>query len=385
MLNMVIGPSRIAPSVLDRMAVPAPAITDPDFLRVFGECLRQLRIILGSRDGGSFIIPATGTMGMEMVTASFLPAGASVALVSTGYWGDRWAAICARLGLDVHTIRCAPGTGPDPEQVQSLLGNRRCEALIVTHADSSSGVLTDLQALAAIARDNGALTLVDGICGAGIEAVEQTLWGIDVYLTGTPKGLGVPAGLALISANERAMGILKGRSWECPSFSLDLKPWVPVFAAAEEGLPGYFQSPAGNLVLALAEGLRLVLAEGVDARVQRHRELTRMLHDGLAASGIQLLAGADTAKANGVTVCRYPDSWGPEFLEAVKALQVLLVSGLYPGMEIRTFRIGHLGNVTSGDIEMTLGAIRQALDGVPAAHGVRPALAGEQAAVGEQW
>jgi alanine-glyoxylate transaminase / serine-glyoxylate transaminase / serine-pyruvate transaminase len=365
MLNMVIGPSRIAPSVLDRMAVPAPAITDPDFLQVFGECLRQLRMILGSQDGASFIIPGTGTMGMEMVTASFLPAGVPVALVSTGYWGDRWAAICARLGMDLHTVRCAPGTGPDLERVESVIRDKGCQALIVTHADSSTGVLADLQALAAIARDHGALTLVDGICGAGIEAVEQTRWGIDVYLTGTPKGLGVPAGLALISANERAMSLLKGRSWECPSFSLDLKPWIPVFAAAEEGLPGYFQSPAGNLVLALAEGLRLVLMEGLEARVQRHRELTRMLHAGLAANGIQLLVPDEGGRANGVTVCLYPDAWGSELLEAVKRFRVLLVSGLYPGMETRTFRIGHLGNVTQSDIEMTLGAISQALAEVP--------------------
>src|SRR5262245_32286328 len=124
MLNMVIGPSRIASSVLERMAVPPPPITDPHFLRVLGECLRQLRTILGSKDGASFIVPGTGTMGMEMVTASFLPAGVPVAVVSTGYWGDRWAAICSRLGAEVHSINCAPGSGPDPEQVESVIRDK---------------------------------------------------------------------------------------------------------------------------------------------------------------------------------------------------------------------------------------------------------------------
>jgi alanine-glyoxylate transaminase/serine-glyoxylate transaminase/serine-pyruvate transaminase len=93
--------------------------------------------------------------------------------------------------------------------------------------------------------------------------------------------------------------------------------------------------------------------------------LTRMLHAGLAANGIQLLVPDEGGRANGVTVCLYPDAWGSELLEAVKRFRVLLVSGLYPGMETRTFRIGHLGNVTQSDIEMTLGAISQALAEVP--------------------
>ena len=171
----------------------------------------------------------------------------------------------------------------------------------------------------------------------------------------------MPAGLVLISVGERAMSMLSQRSWECCSFALDLKPWIPVMEAAEEGVPGYFQSPAGNLVLGLSEGLRIILAEGREARANRHHALTQMLHAGLSASGLELLVKDVTARANGVTVCLYPELSGPDFLEAVKKRGVLLVRGLHPEMAARTFRIGHLGNVTQADIEMTLGALQQAM------------------------
>jgi alanine-glyoxylate transaminase/serine-glyoxylate transaminase/serine-pyruvate transaminase len=124
--------------------------------------------------------------------------------------------------------------------------------------------------------------------------------------------------------------------------------------AAEEGAPGYFQSPAGNLVLGLSEGLRLVRAETLEARLNRHRALTRRLTD----------------RANGVTVCFYPGSSGPDFLAEAQKFGVLLVSGLYPGLATRTFRIGHLGNVTETDIDITLKAIEQSsfLGSAPVSH-----------------
>ncbi len=286
MLKMTIGPTRIAPSVLEHMSAPPPAITDRAFLNVLGQCLRDLRTILGASGGQSFIIPGTGTMGMEMLAASFLPAGSSVLVASTGFWGDRWAVICQRLGLDVTHLTCAPGAHPDPERVEATLREKSCRALFITHVDSSSGVLADVKLLSELARRHDALTFVDGMAAAGVEVIEQEAWGVDAYVTGTPKGLGVPAGLALVSANERATESLRRRDWDARSFALDLKPWVPVMESAELGQPGYCQSPAGNLVLALAEGLRLVLAEGLDARVERHKELTLMLHAGLEELGI---------------------------------------------------------------------------------------------------
>lgn len=361
MLKMTIGPSRMAASVLTKMAVAPPALTDPDFLNLTGNCLRNLREVLGASTGVSFIVPGTGTMGMEAVVASLIQRGETVAIVSTGFWGDRWTTICRRLGIETQTITCAPGTPPDPSEVERLLAATKVSTLLLTHVDSSSGVLLDVETLSRIAQEYGVMTFVDGMCAAGIEEVEQEKWGVDVYLTSTPKGLGVPAGLILVSGSERMKAALVQRTWDCPSFSLDLKPWVAVMEAAENNLPGYFQSPAGNLILGLDEGLRLVLQEGRDARVARHARLTARLHAGLAELGISLMATSPAARAHGVSVCFYPEGITSEFLKRVADAGVVLVSGLYQGLADRTFRIGHLGNVTKDDVDETLRAIATVL------------------------
>ena len=361
MLNMTIGLNRVADSVLEQMRLSPPSIIDGEFLRLFAKCLVDIKIILGAHDGHSFIIPGTGTMGMEMCVSNFVSPGSSAAIISTGFWGERWAAICRRLGINVHQLTCPGGNAPDMVQVKSLLSGSSCRAVLSTHVDSSSGVLTDLQSLGAVARESGAITIVDGICAAGIETIEQSLWNIDVYLTSSHKGLGVPAGLNLISVSNNAMSSLTNRSWECPSFSLDLTSWIPVMRAAEEGTLDYFQSPAATLILGLCEGLRLVRTEGVEMRADRHHSLRQMLHAGLLTSGIKLLITDTTAFANGVTVCLYPDSRGPDFLEDVKKCGVLLAAGMPGGVTSNTFRIGHMGNVTPADIKMTLRAIQQAM------------------------
>src|SRR5436305_8528779 len=123
---MTIGPSRMSESVLKCMSAPPAAITDPGFLQTFGQCLRDLRIILGAAEGQSFITPGTGTMGLEIAAASFVAPGTPVAVVSTGYWGERWATICRRLGLEVHLIASGFSCVPDIEEIKKTLLARKC-------------------------------------------------------------------------------------------------------------------------------------------------------------------------------------------------------------------------------------------------------------------
>lgn len=367
MLNMMVGPTRISPGVLEALAQPPPPIDDPGFVRLFQACMAGLRPVVGSEGGQAFIVPGTGTMGMEMVAASFVPAESPVAVLSTGYWGDRWATIAERVGLRVFRLGCPPGETLPPPVVAALLRRERCCAVFLTHVDSSTGVRTDLPAIAAVARERGALVLVDGICAAGAEEARQAEWGVDVYLTSTPKGLGVPAGLVLVTAGERATTALRNRPERRGGFALDLREWLAPMAAAECGVFEYFQSPAGNLVLALAEGLRLLHAEPLRARLRRHAELTGVLHAGLEDLGIEVLARDGRVRAHGVTVCLYPDGHGREMLEAVRAEGVRLPAGVDPRVAERTFRIGHLGNVTAEDVVETLAALERVVGRRPRA------------------
>ncbi|WP_280714266.1 aminotransferase class V-fold PLP-dependent enzyme [Kitasatospora sp. MAP5-34] len=361
-LAMVVGPTRPAPSVLERLGDPAPPLTDPEFIAEFGRCLSRLRTLVGSTTASVAVVPGTGTNGMESIVVSLLRPGVPVLVASTGMWGDRWREICLRHQVPVHAPRFPVGRAPDPVLLEKLLSRGHYQALLVAHVDSSSGVRADLPELARLARQSDALCLVDGVSAIGAEHIELDAWGLDVYLGGPPKGLAGPPGLATFALSERAVRRLGERDWTPGSYSLDLAPWLPVMAATERGEFGYFQSPAGNLVLALSEALRLALAEGREARVGRHMALRDRLHEGLAELGVKLLAAEPAERANGVTVCVVPEGMREEeFLGAVAAEGVLLPGGTFSALGNRTFRVGHLGTVTDADITRTLAAVRAGL------------------------
>lgn len=361
MLKMTIGPSRISEEVFQAMAHDPPPIFDPQFLSVCADCVARLRIVTGCRNGRQLIIPGTGTMGLEMLACNFVPKGANVAVISTGYWGARWARICHAVGLKVHLLEAQASDGRTWESLAALLSRTKISAVFGTHVDSSSGIKLDLQALGELAHKHGSLLLIDGICALGIESVEQDTAGVNVYLSATPKGISAPAGLMMISLDRQSEAVLNQRQFPCGSFALDLTPWLDVMAKLEVGLPAYFQSPAGNLIAALKVALERICSEGVHNRIQRHQALREKLHDGFKEIPLRCFNENNSLRANGVTVVRYPERSGPELLSKVAQNGVILAGGLYPGYEELTFRIGHLGEVTRDDIDQTIAALRKSI------------------------
>ncbi|MFF0144101.1 alanine-glyoxylate transaminase/serine-glyoxylate transaminase/serine-pyruvate transaminase [Amycolatopsis sulphurea] len=361
-LPMVVGPTRMAPSVRQRLSAPAPPLTDAGFISEFGDCLARLGEVVGSDTAELLVTPGSGTIGMEAIAASLLRPGAPVLVASTGVWADRWREICLRQQVPVHAPRFAVGCPPELELLEELLSRTQFQAVLVTQVDSSSGVRADIAEIAAIATQYDALSLVDGVSALGAEHVEVDEWGVDVYLAGPSKALGASAGLAIYALSDRAVSRLRDRSWGMGTFALDLAPWLPVMAATRRGEFGYYQSPASNLVLALSEALRLVLVEGRDVRVARHEALRDTLYAGLAALGIGLFVPDEAARANGVTVCRVPPGVDEAaLLREIAAEGVVLQAGTLPAVGGSTFRIGHMGNVTETDIATTLRAIEAGL------------------------
>jgi alanine-glyoxylate transaminase / serine-glyoxylate transaminase / serine-pyruvate transaminase len=315
-----------------------------------------LRVLFGAKVSDQLLIPGTGTMGLEMAAANFVPPGGSVVVASTGIWGNRWTQICRRIGHVVHEITSEAGSSIDCDNLASTLDNTRATALLVTHVDSSTGVAVDLTQITRVARRFGARVLIDGICAAGAEPVQQDSNDVDVYIASTPKAIAAPAGLILISIKGSAAQELETRAWPCPTFSLDLQPWLTVFRRIEEGRFGYFQSPAGNLVLALRESLRLILDEGLEARYGRHRQCRDALHSGLDALEIEILA-TRSSRSSAVTVCRYPGEYDSRILSELRSFGVEVPAGTHPELGEQTFRVGHLGNVRMSDIDRTLSAL----------------------------
>ena len=361
-LLMIPGPIEFEPAVLAVMAEPTTSHVAPEFVAVFGQALERLRQVFLCDDGQPFIVAGSGTLAMDLAGANLVEPGDRALVVNTGYFGDRFAALLARYGAAVTQVRAPIGARPEMGEVEAALKSQHFKLMTVTHVDTSTGVSTDVEGLAALAHRYDALIVVDGVCSIAGEELRQSEWGVDVALTASQKAIAVPPGLALLVAGPRALAAFRQRKTPVLNYYADWSNWLPIMEAYEARRPSYFATPAVNLVGALNLSLEQILAEGMEARVARHRALSRACKAGIAALGLAQVPLRPELAANTMTAPRYPAGIaGADFLKHVRRAGVILAGGLHPEIGNDYFRIGHMGPTKMGDILATIGAIEVGL------------------------
>ena len=363
-LLMIPGPIEFEPAVLSAMGAPTTSHLAVNFIEAFGQALEEMRQVFLCPEGQPFVIAGTGTLAMDSAGANLVEPGDKALVVNTGYFSDRFGAILERYGAQVTHLRTLPGDRPSLEQVEQALSTDPYKLVIVTHVDTSTGVLTDIPGTARLARQHGALCVVDGVCSIAGEELCMADWGVDLALTASQKAIGVPPGLALLMVGPRAMAVFQARKTPVLSYYADWTNWLPVMHAYEARKPGYFATPAVNLIFALNVSLGLILAEGMQVRFARHVMLSRACKAGVQALGLGQVPLHPEYAANTMTAPRFPDGInGPDFLARVGKAGVTLAGGLHPAIRAEYFRIGHMGAASLGDVLATLGAVENALAG----------------------
>jgi alanine-glyoxylate transaminase / serine-glyoxylate transaminase / serine-pyruvate transaminase len=361
-LLMIPGPIEFDPQVLAAMSEPPTSHVAPPFIEIFGQALERLREVFLCSAGQPFIFAGSGTLAMDTSAANLVEPGDTALLLVTGYFSDRFQTILERYGARVTRLDAPVGGRPALDEVEQALQGSSYSLLVATHVDTSTGVLTDVQGLAALSRKHGALLLVDGVCSVAGEELRMDEWGVDLAFTASQKAIGVPPGLALVVAGPRALQAFQARRSTVFNYYADWNNWLPVMQAYEARKAAYFATPAVNLVNALNVSLGQILAEGMQARFARHQLIGRACQAGLAALGLGQIPLDIEYAAHTLSAPRYPAGVdGAKLLAAVNRLGVILAGGLHPACRLEYFRIGHMGAVTQGDLLAVLGAIEQAL------------------------
>jgi alanine-glyoxylate transaminase/serine-glyoxylate transaminase/serine-pyruvate transaminase len=360
-LLMIPGPVEFEPEVLAALASPSPSHMDPDFARAYGRALGRMREVFEAPGGQPFVVAGTGTLAMELAAANLVEAGDRVVIVNTGYFGDRMGRIVERLGATPEHVRAEVGEVPDLEAIERAVSRAPCKALAVTHVDTSTSVLTPVEAIAKIARKHGALVIVDGVCATGGETFRQEAWGVDVCLTASQKAIGVPPGLALVVASPAAMSAWRARKTKVASLYLDFGEWLPIMESYEKGAPLYFATPAVNLVAALDVSLGRICAEGMGARTARHARIAGAFRAAFRALGLSVLPKREEISAHTMSAVWYPDGVDASFVGRAREEGVVLAGGLHPDVKTKYFRVGHMGAVDVSDAITTVAAIERAL------------------------
>jgi serine---pyruvate transaminase len=345
------GPTPVPPQVLAAMAQPMVHHRGPDFRIVYERCLERLQQVFRTQNE-VLMYASSGTGGMESAVANLCSPGQRVCVVVGGSFGTRWAKIAEAYGCEVDRLEYEWGETPYAEDLGARLAERESSVVLLTHCETSTGVVADVRSLAAAAKDAGALSVVDAVSSLGAVPLETDAWGIDVVVSGSQKALMTAPGLAAVSVSQAA--------WDArgalPRFYFD---WE-LTRKAQQIFDAAF-TPAVSLVVGLDVALGLLLEQGLEAAFERHVRLGRACREGIKAMGLELFSPDDDSAAV-VTAVRAPD--GVDSGELLLLLRdrhgVTLAPGQGP-LKGKIFRIGHIGYFDVFDIGTALAAVELAL------------------------
>jgi aspartate aminotransferase-like enzyme len=341
------GPTALPTSVREAGARQMINHRGPEFAAMLGRILDGMKPYFGTTSDVAMISTA-GSGGLEAAVVNTLSPGDRVLGVSIGSFGDRFAKIAGIYGADVTKLDAEWGYAAAADEVRERLrAMPGTKAVLLTHNETSTGVMNPIAELAEAIRAESpeTLILVDSVSGLGAVPFEMDAWGVDVVVTGSQKAWMSAPGLAMIAASERGWAAMESATM--PRFYLDLRAHRD---AAAQGQTPF--TPAIAVVFQVDEGLRLMGLEGKDAIFARHEACAAASRAGLEALGFELFADPRHASRT-VTAAHVPDAldW-KAFNGEVKRRGVVLAGG-QGKLTGKIFRLGHLGSVT---VEEILGA-----------------------------
>src|SRR5215216_2843166 len=358
------GPTNVDPAVLDAMRKPMLGHLDPDLHDILLEVVAMLRRVYRMPDGLVLPLHCTGTAGMEAGIANLVEPGDTVIVAQCGFFGRRISEIARRHGAEVVAVDADWGECVTNEALLEALDRHPGARMVaVVHAETSTGVEHPLAELGAALRDRDVLLMADCVTSLAGVPLEVGAWGVDFACSCTQKCLAAPPGMSPVAVSERALDRLRSRRAPVP-FSFDLllleKYWI------ERPVTYHHTAPILS-IYALHEALRSVLAEGLEARWQRHADAAQHLQAAVESRGLELLADAGHRLAP-LTAVRVPDGLDGKAVQTrmLREHGIEIGGGLGPDAPAM-WRIGLMGRNASVE---TADRVLDALDAV---------LAGERA------
>ena len=359
-LLLIPGPTPVHDDIYEALSGETMAHTDPRFVKIFKNSLELTRQLFNT-DGEVFVVSGSGTLSMELAIMNTVAPGEKLLVISHGYFGDRFTPLAKAFGIQVDTIQAEWGHHVDVAAVEKKLAEGQYKAATVTHVDTSTGVMANLEELVPVVKKSGALFILDGVCAsAAIEEDMQKEYGnpeyrIDVVLTGSQKAIGVPPGLAIVAFGPKALAAREAREGVLGYYA-DIQNWLPIMKD-----PGkYYATPPVNMIYAFEKGMEMVISEGLATRFRRHTALGKAVRAGLSVYGMKPLAPEEIA-APTLSCILYPEGLNDSEFRSKLAAKGMVIAGALASLSGKAFRIGHMGNVTEDTFVKALELVGETL------------------------
>ncbi len=354
------GPTPLPPQVMAAMQRPMINHRSAEFADMQNRVIAGLHQVFETKND-ILLLPSSGTGGLEAALVNVLSPGDRVLACIAGEFGKRFSQIAAAFGARVDELVVPAGSAVEPAQVVERLSRAPdTSVVLLTHSETSTGILNPVEPLARAVRENSnALVVVDAVSSLGATRVSADDWGLDVVVTGSQKALMCPPGLAILSIGERAWRASERA--QAPRYYWDWHEWKKWVLKGQTPV-----TPPLSIYFALDAALDLIRREGLPNVYARHARLADWTRRRAQSLGLQLFA--DSRCASPAVTALYPPA-GMDANQLIRRLREdsgIQVAGGQGGLSGKIIRIGHLGYVHDADIQDALYALERVVVAQPA-------------------
>jgi len=347
------------PRVIRALSAPTVGHLDPELLALYAEEQDLLRTVFQTRNEWTFALSGTGTSGMEAALVNLVEPGDEVLIAIHGYFGERLADIATRVGGQVDRITRPLGEIFTVEEIESALNKKKYKLFAIVHAETSTGAeQLNIKEIAELAHKYGALFLLDTVTSLGNIPLKIDEWDVDAAYSASQKGLGAPSGLAPITLGARAKEKIENRKSPVGSFYLDLQAYANYWM----GTHAYHHTASANLHYALAEGLRVIVEEGLEDTFARLRGNSELLWSGLEELDMPPFIPLEY-RLPPLTTAQVPAGVDPHHIRArlLNEYNIEIAAG-FGALKDKVWRIGLMGYSSRREnVTLLLGALRELL------------------------
>lgn len=356
LMLMIPGPTPVPEAALLALAKHPIGHRTGEFSTMMGEVTENLKW-LHQTTNDVLMLNVSGTGAVEAGIINFLSPGDRILVGNNGKFGERWVEVGEAFGLKVEVVTAEWGKPLDPDKFGEILGadtNKEIKAVIITHSETSTGVINDLAAINSHVKAHGeALIIVDAVTSLGAYNVAVDKLGLDVVASGSQKGYMIPPGLGFVSVSAKAWEAYK--TAKLPKFYLDLGKYRK--STAKNTTPF---TPPVNLIVALHTTLGMMKKEGLESIFARHERQKNATRAAMKALNLPLFA-ADECASPAITAVSVPGMEADKIRSLMKKRFDIALAGGQDHLSNKIFRIGHLGFVSDRDILSCVSALEVVL------------------------